>query len=311
MKTRTWAALVALYLAWGSTYLAIRYAVQSIPPFFLSGLRCLVAGLILYTWRRLAGDPAPSARQWRSGLIIGNVLLLSGIGAVSWAEQYVPSGITSLVVSIAPLWIIMIEALRPGGTRPSRITTLAIVSGLIGIFILINPWKTMGASNQYALFGVMVLILATIAWAAGSIYSSAADLPKSPLLGTGMELLAGSAGSFIIGLASGEANRLNTHSITLQSLGSLGYLIVVGSLIGFGCYTWLLKVAPTTLVSTYAYVNPLIAVILGSLLAREVITLQAIIAAVFIIPAVVMIVMNKEENLGSKTGPSMVKEEFS
>jgi drug/metabolite transporter (DMT)-like permease len=310
MKTRVWAGLIAIYLTWGSTYLATRYAVQSLPPFFLSGVRCLVAGTILYTWRRLAGDPAPNVKQWRSGLIIGNLLLLSGIGAIAWAEQFVPSGITSLAVSTVPVWVVLSEAIRPGGKRPSRVTMLGVVVGLAGILLLMNPWKISSASEKYELIGIVVLLIATIAWVAGTIYSSSADLPSSPLLSTGMELLAGSAGSFAVGMATGEASRLNIQSISLASLGWLAYLIVFGSLIGFGCYTWLLKVAPTTLVSTYAYVNPLVAVLLGSLLAQEVITPKVAAAALLIIPAVVLIVTKKEGQQVSMVGKTAIKEGY-
>ena len=289
MKSRIWGALIAIYLAWGSTYLAIHFAVESIPPFFMTGVRFLVAGLILYAWRRLAGDPAPTRAQWRSGAIIGNLLLVGGIGGVTWAEQYVPSGISALLISATPLWIVLIEALRPGGSRPTWLTTTGVVIGLVGISILIDPVKTTGQQHGYNPLGVAALLLAALSWSIGSIYSRGANLPKSGLLGNGMELLAGSAGSFLLGLVTGEAGRLNIAAITLRSVAGLAYLIVVGSLIGFVCYTWLLRVAPTTLVVTYAYVNPLVAVILGSLLAQEVLTARVLIATPLILAAVVLI----------------------
>ena len=295
MKKRIWTALIVIYLAWGSTYLAIHYAVQSIPPFFMTGTRFLVAGSFLYIWRRLAGDPAPTIAQWRSGIIIGNLLLLGGIGGVSWAEQYVPSGIAALVVAATPLWIVLIEALRPGGNRPSKLTIMGVVTGLAGIIILIEPWKASGTAESNNMLGVIVLLLAALSWAAGSVYSHSAGLPKSALLGTGIELLAGSAGSFLAGLASGEAGQLHLASITPGSLAGLAYLIVVGSLIGFVCYTWLLKAAPTTLVVTYAYVNPLVAVLLGSVLAQEVLSPQVLVAASLILSAVILIQAKKAE----------------
>ncbi len=295
MKTRIWAALIVIYMAWGSTYLAIHFAVQSIPPFFMTGTRFLVAGLVLYIWRRLAGDPAPSAAQWRSGLIIGNLLLLGGIGGVAWAEQYVPSGITALIIAVTPLWIVLIEAIRPGGQRPSRQTLLGVVAGLAGIIILVNPLKSTNTSESYNMVGVIVLLLAALSWAAGSIYSHTADMPKSNLLGTGMELLAGSAGSFLAGFMTGEAANFHIAIITKSSVAGLAYLIVVGSLIAFTCYTWLLKVAPTTLVVTYAYVNPLVAVMLGSLLAQEALNLKVLLAAPLIISAVVLVQAKKAE----------------
>jgi drug/metabolite transporter (DMT)-like permease len=289
MKTKIWAALIAIYLAWGSTYLAIHYAIQSIPPFFMTGTRFLVAGLILYSWRRLAGDIPPTRAQWRSSLVIGTLLLVGGIGGVSWAEQYVPSGIAALIVAATPLWIVLIEIIRRKGNRPALITVAGVLVGLAGIFILIGPNRSSGEQSGYNLAGVAVLLLAALSWSIGSIYSHGANLPKSALLGSGMELMAGSAGSYLIGLITGEASQLQLSAITLRSMAGLAYLIVVGSLVGFVCYTWLLRVAPTTLVVTYAYVNPLVAVMLGSLLAQETLTPQVMIATPLILSAVVLI----------------------
>ena len=295
MKSRVWMSLIAIYLAWGSTYLAIHYAVQTIPPFFMTGTRFLVAGVILYGWRRLAGDPKPTLSQWRSGAIIGSLLLVGGIGGVSWAEQYVPSGISALIIAATPLWIVLIEAIRRGGSHPTRLTLIGVSIGLIGMFILVDPWSNVGTKTGINLLGMVVLLLAALAWSIGSIYSHSADLPKSALMGTGVELLAGSGGSYLLGLVTGEASQFNLRSITLTSLGGLAYLIVVGSLIGFVCYTWLLRNAPTTLVVTYAYVNPLVAILLGSLLANEVLTPGVLIAAPLILSAVLLIQSKKTE----------------
>ena len=295
MKSRVWMSLIAIYLAWGSTYLAIHYAVQTIPPFFMTGTRFLVAGVILYGWRRLAGDPKPTLSQWRSGAIIGSLLLVGGIGGVSWAEQYVPSGISALIIAATPLWIVLIEAIRRGGSHPTRLTLIGVSIGLIGMFILVDPWSNVGTKTGINLLGMVVLLLAALAWSIGSIYSHSADLPKSALMGTGVELLAGSGGSYLLGLVTGEASQFNLRSITLTSLGGLAYLVVVGSLIGFVCYTWLLRNAPTTLVVTYAYVNPLVAILLGSLLANEVLTPGVLIAAPLILSAVLLIQSKKTE----------------
>jgi drug/metabolite transporter (DMT)-like permease len=289
MRSRIWLALLAIYLAWGSTYLAIHFAVQSMPPFFLTGVRFLVAGLILYLWRRWAGDPKPSSSQWRSGLITGSLLLVGGIGGLTWAEQYVPSGMAALMVAVIPSWVVLIEALRPGGSRPTRLTASGVILGLSGITILINPFGSSGQQESKNLIGIGVLLLAALSWAIGSVYSHQADLPKSALLSTAMQLLAGSAGAFILGLVTGEGGQLDIPGITLRSLAGLVYLIVVGSLIGFVCYTWLLQVAPTSLVVTYAYVNPLVAVFLGSLLAQEVLTARTLIATPLILSAVILI----------------------
>lgn len=289
MTAHMWLALLVLYIAWGSTYLAIRYAVESLPPFFMTGTRFLIAGLVVYTWRRLAGDPTPSRRQWRSAVIIGFFMLVGGLGGVTWAEQSVPSGITALLVAAVPLWIVVVDALRPGGKRPSWQTAAGLLVGMTGILILAGPAMGSGEAGSSNFASVIVLLLATLAWAIGSVYSRGAELPKSPLLGTGMELLAGSAGLYIFGLATGEAGRLDLAAVSTRSLLGLAYLIVVGSLVGFTAYIWLLRVAPTSTVATYAFVNPIVAVVLGSVLAQEVLTQRVLVALPLILTAVALI----------------------
>lgn len=289
MTAHMWLALLVLYVAWGSTYLAIRYAVESLPPFFMAGTRFLVAGLIVYAWRRLAGDPAPRRRQWRSAAIIGVFMLVGGLGGVSWAEQSVPSGITALLVAAVPLWIVVVDALRPGGKRPSWQTAAGLLVGMAGILTLAGPAMGSGGEGGNPLASVIVLLLATLSWAIGSVYSRGAELPKSPLLGTGMEMLAGSAGLFMFGLATGEAGRLDLAAVSTRSLLGLGYLIAVGSLVGFTAYTWLLRAAPTSTVATYAFVNPIVAIVLGSALAQEVLTPRVLIAIPLILSAVALI----------------------
>jgi len=289
MKTRIWLALIAVYIAWGSTYLAIRFAVETIPPFLMAGFRFLVAGAILYTWRRVAGDPTPTRIQWRSASIVGLLLLLGGNGGVVWAEQRVASGIAALIVGSAPLFMVLIDALRPGGQRPNWQTGSGVLVGFLGIALLIGPSQWTGNGLQLDNIGVLVLLLASILWATGSLYSRNAQLPSSPLLGTGMEMLAGSAGLFILGTLTGEWGRLELAAIAPRSLWGLLYLITFGALVGFAAYTWLLRVAPTPLVATYAYVNPVIAIFLGNLLAKEALTPRLLIAALVIVSAVALI----------------------
>ena len=289
MKSRIWLALIAIYIAWGSTYLAIRFAVESMPPFLMAATRFLIAGMAVYIWRRMAGDPTPTRAQWRSASVIGLFLLLGGNGGVTWAEQSVDSGIAAIVVASAPFWMVLIDALRPGGQRPTWQVSAGVLLGLAGIAILVTPDRSPAKSLGFDLFGVAALLLAALSWAIGSIYGRGADLPKSPLLGTGMEMLAGSAGLFIAGTISGEWGRLELASINARSLWGLTYLVVVGSLVGFVAYSWLIRVAPMPVVSTYAYVNPLIAVILGSLLAQEVLTTRVLLAAPIIVSSVALI----------------------
>lgn len=289
MKVKTWVALLALYLVWGSTYLAIRYAVETIPPFLAAGARFLVAGLILYTWRRLAGDPSPTPRQWRSTAIVGTLLLLGGNGLVSWAEQRVASGIAALIVGSVPLWMALFEALRPRGIRPGWQTIIGLLIGFGGIALLVGPTDLIGRDQPLDPGGVAALLLAAFLWSLGSIYSRSADLPPSSLMTTAAEMLTGSLGLFLFGTLVGDWSHLHVSAISVRSLFGLAYLILAGSLIGFVAYAWLLRNVSVSLASTYAYVNPLIAILLGAWLADEVLTARTWLAALIIIGSVIII----------------------
>lgn len=286
MNSRMWLALIAVYIAWGSTYLAMRFAVETIPPFLMAGTRFLIAGMVVYLWRCFAGDPMPTRSQWRSSSIIGAFLLVGGIGGVAWAEQHVDSGFAALLVAAIPLWIVLVDAVRPGGKRPTRQTMAGVLVGIAGIAILVGPSQNTGGPEGLNPLGVIAIMLSSLSWSIGSIYSRGADLPGSALLGTGMEMLAGSAGLFLLGTLTGEWGRLELAAVSLRSLGGLVYLILVGSLVGFTAYTWLLRVAPMPIVVTYAYVNPLIAVILGSILAQEELTPRVLLAIPIILASV-------------------------
>jgi drug/metabolite transporter (DMT)-like permease len=289
MKLRIWAALIAVYICWGSTYLAIRFAVATMPPFLMAATRFLIPGAILLIWRRASGDRGPTRLEWRSAAIVGTLLLLLGNGSVVWAEQRVVSSIAALLVSTAPLWMVLIDAVRPGGRRPNWQTAAGVLVGFVGILLLVGPLGLAGNRQSIDPLGLAVLLMGAFFWAVGSLYNRGARLPTSPLLGTGMEMLAGGAGLLILGTLTGEWNQLQLSAITARSLWSLAYLIVFGSLIGYASYTWLLRAAPTPLVSTYAYVNPLIAVFIGSLLAQEPLNARILLSALVIIGAVALI----------------------
>lgn len=288
-----WGALIAVYITWGSTYLAIRFAVQTMPPFLMAATRFLFAGAVLYAFRRLRGDPPPTRVEWRSAAIVGLLLLTGANGSVVWAEQLVVSGIAALMVASAPLWMVLIDALRPGGRWPDGKAIFGVVLGFGGIALLV--WPVGGASIKEGVnpVGAGVLVLASILWAAGSLYNRGARLPASPLLGTGMEMLAGGAGLVVMGTLTGEWSRVDLAGISTPSLLGLGYLIVFGAWVGFASYTWVLRVAPTTLVSTYAYVNPLIAIFVGNLLASEPLTARVLIAAAIIVTSVALITITQ------------------
>lgn len=289
MKARAWTALIAVYIVWGSTYLAIRFAIETIPPFLSAGIRFLVSGAILYLWRRLSGDPAPKKVEWRSASIVGLLMLFVGNGGLVWAEQRIPSGIASLFIATTPVWMVLIDALRPNGVRTNWLTWMGVLVGFIGIALLANPWQSHSASPALDPLGMLVLTLAALSWSIGSLYSRKAPLPSSSLLGTGMEMLVGSVSLFAFSTIIGEWSQFHPASISLRSLGGLVYLILFGSGIGFVAYTWLLRNAPTPLVSTYAFVNPVVAILLGSVIAQEPLDLQDIISALIILGGVVLI----------------------
>jgi drug/metabolite transporter (DMT)-like permease len=289
MKTKLWIALLALYIVWGSTYLGIRFAVETIPPFLHAALRFLISGVILYIWRRAAGDPAPTASHWRSTAIVGTALLLGGNGLVAWAEQTVPSGIAALMITTSPFWLVLFESLRVGGTKPTRQAILGLVIGFIGVFILVGPAEITGAEGGFDTFGIILLLLAPLFWSMGSIYAKGADMPTSTLLSTGMQMLTGAVALFLVSLVRGELNGFDPGLVSTRSWLALAYLITFGSLIGFVSYGWLLHNAPVSLMSTYAYVNPVVAVLLGSLFAAEPLNGRILIAAAIIIGSVVLI----------------------
>ncbi len=283
-----WAAMISVYIVWGSTYLAIRFAVQTMPPFLMAACRFLTAGAVVYIWRRMRGDVAPSRQEWRSAATAGIFLLVGGNGVVVWAEQRVVSGVAALLVGAAPLWMILIDALRPGGQRPGWGSVMGVLIGFAGIALLIGPGLISVTAHQVDPVGAMVLMLAALSWSIGSLYSRTAKLPSSPMLGTGMEMLAGGAGLFVVGTLTGEFGRLHLDGISTQSLLSLAYLVVFGSWVGFGAYTWLLRTAPISFVSTYAYVNPVVAVALGHLVAAEPLTPLTLVATAVIVGSVAL-----------------------
>ena len=281
-----WAALSAVYIIWGSTYLAIRYAVETTPPFLMAATRFLVSGGLLYGLRRACGDPAPRPVEWRSAAIIGIFLLVGGNGGVVWAEQFVASGLVALLVATVPLWMVLIDAFRPGGRWPELRAVMGIVVGFGGVVLLITSAAT--NTGPMNVWGACAVGVASFSWALGSIYSRGAALPPSQLLGTAMEMLMGGVALTFVGSLAGEWRGLDVTSFSIRSTLALSYLIVFGSG-GFAAYVWLLRVAPTPLVSTYAYVNPVVAIVLSHLLAEEALTVRTLLAAMLIVGSVALV----------------------
>jgi drug/metabolite transporter (DMT)-like permease len=281
-------AFASVYLIWGSTYLAIKFAIETIPPFLMAGVRFLMSGAILYGWARMRGAARPSRVHWKSAAVVGVLLLLGGNGGVVWAEQRVPSGIAALIVAIVPVWIAIMEWMHPGGKKPGWQVTAGLVAGTLGLLLLASPGEAaLGA--RVDLIGAAVLVVATLSWATGSLKAKHSPLPESPLLATGMEMLMGGAALVLVGMGTGELGQVNFAAMSQKSLLSLMYLTTFGSLIGFTAYVWLLRVGSPTRAATYAYVNPVVAVFLGWLLAGEAITPRTFLAALVIVGGVVLI----------------------
>ena len=286
------AAFAAVYVLWGSTYLAIRFAIETLPPWLMASARFVIAGGILYAIARARGAARPTRANWGGAVLIGGLLLLGGNGAVVWAETRVPSGLTALLVATVPIWMVLLDWLQPRGNRPTRSVVAGLVLGFIGLGILIGPGEILGR-GQVDLLGAAALTFGSITWAAGSVYSRRVSLPSSPLLATGMEMLGGGMLLLLLSLVTGEAATLVPGEVSLRSMLALLYLLVFGSLIGFTAYIWLLGHASAARVSTYAFVNPVVAVILGWAMANEELTPRMIGAAAVIVAAVALITMGR------------------
>lgn len=285
-----WSALSAVYLIWGSTYLAIRFTVETMPPFLSAGARFVASGIVLYLWRRFANDPTPSKLEWRNATIIGILLLVGGNGAVVWAARYIPSSLAALLVATCPLWMLLFDFLRPGGDKPGARALAGILVGFCGAVLLI-AWSADGTSEK-SFIGAVVVVLGSIFWASGSIYGKTAKLPSSPLLITAMEMLAGGAALLAIAFIIGEIGAFQIASISSRSAWGWLYLTVIGP-IAFVSYAWLLRNAPIPLVSTYSYVNPLVAILLGYFLGKEVLVVRVLVAAGLIIGSVALVSARK------------------
>ena len=294
------AAFAAIYVIWGSTYLAIKYAIESVPPFFMTAVRFAIAGAALYAWSVLraprtptpgtASDivRVPAVRAWREAFIVGALLILGGTALVGWAELAVPSGITSLILASNPLWMALCEGLA-SRRAPSRRVVAGLLVGLGGLAILIGP-ALVTPGQRANLLGVGALLLASLAWTVGALYSRRGPRGESPARVTGMQMIAGGMLSLVVGLAVGEHRQLSLAAVTPTSVAAIAYLIVFGALIGFSAYLWLMRVSTPSRVATHAYVNPVVAVLLGWAMLGETVTARTAVAMVVIVAAVVLIV---------------------
>jgi drug/metabolite transporter (DMT)-like permease len=288
-------AFAAVYVIWGSTYLAIKVGIETIPPFFMAGARFLIAGTILYLLARRRGAPPATRQHWAAASVVGALLLLGGNGALVWSEQRVPSGLAALLLATIPIWMVLLDSLarRDGqGTKLDVRILSGLAIGIAGLALLVGPAKLWG-STRVDLAGASVLMLGSLSWSVGSLYSRQAKLPTSPFLAAAMEMLAGGALLAVLGFLTGEASQIRTGTISSASLLALAYLIAFGSLLGFTAYIWLLGVSSTARVSTYAYVNPVVAVFLGWAFAGETLSARILIATLAIVAAVALILSHR------------------
>jgi len=282
-------AFAAVYVVWGSTYLAIRIGVESFPPLILAGLRHITVGLFLFPILRRKTGIRPTAANWRAAIVTGALLLFIGNGGLSWAEQTVPSGIASLLVASVSLWLVIVDWLRPGGVKPVPRVVMGLLMGFAGLALLVGP-AHLGGSERVDPRGAAVLVFASLAWACGSLYSKHGGMPSSAMLAVAMQSFAGGAILLIAGLFAGEFRGLHLGAISLRSWLALAYLMVFGSGIGFSAYIYILQKSTAARVATYAFVNPVVALFLGWLIAGETITLRTVIAAAVILTAVILVI---------------------
>lgn len=296
------AAFAAVYIFWGSTYLAIKYAIETLPPFLMAGSRFLFAGSILYLWARFSKDyEKPSWKHWRTSFIVGTLLLLGGNGGVVLAQHYISSSLAALLVATEPFWIVLLGWLWLKGARPNWKVALGLLIGFLGVYLLIGGQSEAAAGDAgKQILGAFFVIAGAFSWALGSMYGLRATTPKSSALTAGMQMLSGGAVLTLVGFIKGEWTTFNVAEVSANSWFAVAYLIVFGSLIGFTAYSWLLKNAQPAMVATYAYVNPVIAVFLGWLIAGESFTGQMLIGATIIVGSVVLITSHDKNDKGTE-----------
>ena len=294
MRARLIAAFAAVYIVWGSTYLAIRFAVETLPPLLLAGARFAIAGgIVLLSSRLYARDKAPTRLDWRTGFVSGGLLLVGGNGCVVWAEQRVPSGITALLVAVVPVWMVLLDWLRPRGRRPHAFVFIGLALGLGGLALLVGPGATSGNDRGFGA-GALVLVLASLSWAAGSLYTQQAPKASTGMNGAATQMVAGGGLLVLVSALTGELAHLDLAHATTRSLLAFLYLVTFGSLVGYMAYIYLLSHTTAAKASTYAYVNPVVAVFLGWALAHEPVTQRTFVAAAVILAGVAIITVARD-----------------
>lgn len=290
-------AFTAVYLIWGSTYLAVRFAIETLPPFIMAGVRFMSAGVLMYLFAIYKGAIPPTKKEWRSAIIIGGSLLFVGHGGVVWAEKTIPSSIAALLVGFVPLWMQLLEFFVFSKRIPF-LKWLGVFLGIFGLVLLSIPNEGFPNPQKY-FYSVMVVLVSTLFWASGSLYSRTAPLPSSSFLSTAMQMISAGVLLFLFGSVVGDLGNINLALFSFKSIASLLYLTVFGSLIAFTAFVWLMKNCPSEQVATYAYVNPVIALFLGWWLANEELKFRTIVGAIFILIAVFFMIWTPAKNKGA------------
>lgn len=291
-RTALVVAFTAIYLIWGSTYLGMRVAVGSMPPFLMAGVRFFLAGVLLFAFLLLRGAAWPNARQWLVNTVIGTFLLLGGNGLVAWSEQTIPSGITALLIGVTPLFMVLTEWAWPGGTRPTAMTMFALLLGFAGVVWLAAPWKDTGHGG-FETGGILALLGACVSWSVGSIYSRRAKHGLDPFMASAVQMLGGSAALLAVAAVAGNLASFDAARVKGEAWVAFAYLVVAGSLVGFSTFVWLMKHSTPARVSTYAYVNPVVAVVLGRIILGEPLGPRTLASAIIIVTAVAIITVQK------------------
>lgn len=294
-KSRMLIAFAALYIVWGSTYLGIRFAIESIPPFLMAGSRFLLAGLIMFAIAWSQGAYKATWANWRVSLIVGACLLLAGNGGVTIAEQYIDSGLASLIVAIVPIYIVILGWMTGTAPKPTPIVWFGLIGGFAGVGFLLGPALRFSSSDgRHPAIGMSILLVSSFIWSAGSLYSRSAKHAPSPFLTAAQQMLCGGLLLLLAGFLTGELRRFQPRSITLLSLASFVYLIIIGAVVGYTAYIWLLRHCDPAKVATYAYVNPIVAVLLGAGFAGEKLSARVLVAAALIIGSVAIVITTQQ-----------------
>ena len=295
-RTTLWVALITVYILWGSTYLFVHFMTEQMPPLYMAGIRFLVAGTLLYSYARFTGATRPSPGNWRATGLLGILFLTIANGAVATAVHYLPTGLTALLVAMLPVFVLSFNWLFFARTRPTNLALAGSALGLAGIFVLFQPGKLVLPGGPDALLiGFGLTLIANIGWAFGTLLTPRVNTPASPALSSGMQMLTGGGLMLVAALLIEPVSLLSIAQAPPKAFYSLAYLIVFGSIIGFSAFSWLARNAPPALASTYAYVNPIVAMLLGATFAGEAITSQSLIGAAIIIAGVVLITMGKNK----------------